>query len=115
MTTGDTAKDESKDEDQKERPSTPPTLRFLFPHHVEAFHEKLLKSKRILAVCGAGLSAPSGIPTYRGPGGLWTDEKLADLATPEAFAEDPGVSWLFHTLVGVLSLRGFYSVLWICG
>ena len=35
---------------------------------IESFHEHLLESKRILAVCGAGLGASSGLPTFRGAG-----------------------------------------------
>jgi len=63
---------------------------------IAAFHEKLRNSKRILAVCGAGLSAASGLPTFRGAGGLWRNHDAMSLATPEAFDEDPGLSWLFY-------------------
>lgn len=63
---------------------------------VSAFHEKLARSKRILAVCGAGLSAASGLPTFRGAGGLWRNHRATDLATPSAFVKDPGLVWLFY-------------------
>jgi len=63
---------------------------------IAAFHRVLLKSKRILALCGAGLSAASGLPTFRGAGGLWRNHQATDLATPEAFEEDPGLVWLFY-------------------
>ncbi|VBB80115.1 Putative NAD-dependent deacetylase [Podospora comata] len=63
---------------------------------IPLFHEKLLKSNRILAVCGAGLSAASGLPTFRGAGGLWRNHNAVDLATPEAFDADPGLVWLFY-------------------
>ena len=45
---------------------------------------------------GAGISAESGIPTFRGAGGLWKDYKPEDLATPEAFARDPRLVWEWY-------------------
>jgi hypothetical protein len=53
-------------------------------------------SNRILALCGAGLSASSGLPTFRGTGGLWRNHEPTSLATPEAFARDPALVWLFY-------------------
>lgn len=44
---------------------------------------------RVFVVTGAGLSADSGLATFRGAGGLWANPELARLATPEAFHEDP--------------------------
>jgi len=64
--------------------------------NMAAFHEKLRNSKRILAVCGAGLSAASGLPTFRGAGGLWRNHEATSLATPEAFDANPGLVWLFY-------------------
>ncbi|KAJ9151256.1 Sir2 family protein [Pleurostoma richardsiae] len=67
------------------------------PHNdIAAFHEVLKSSKRILALCGAGLSASSGLPTFRGAGGLWRNYEATGLATPEAFDHDPGLVWLFY-------------------
>ena len=71
---------------------------------IPAFHAKLLKSNRILAVCGAGLSAASGLPTFRGAGGLWRNHDAVQLATPEAFLNDPGLVWLFYAYVGLLQI-----------
>ena len=45
---------------------------------------------------GAGISAESGVPTFRGPGGLWKDYRPEDLATPEAFAKDPRLVWEWY-------------------
>lgn len=45
--------------------------------------------KRIVILTGAGLSAESGVPTFRGPDGLWEGERVEDVATPEAFARNP--------------------------
>lgn len=44
---------------------------------------------RIVILTGAGLSAESGLDTFRGSGGLWADHRIEDVATPEAFAKDP--------------------------
>lgn len=45
--------------------------------------------ERVVILTGAGLSAESGVPTFRGPDGLWEGERVEDVATPEAFARDP--------------------------
>ena len=45
--------------------------------------------RRVVVFTGAGVSADSGIPTFRGAGGLWRNFRAEDLATPEAFARDP--------------------------
>ncbi|MCO5596305.1 hypothetical protein L7F22_050366 [Adiantum nelumboides] len=45
---------------------------------------------------GAGISAESGIPTFRGEGGLWRSWSATELATPEAFAADPSLVWEFY-------------------
>lgn len=55
------------------------------------FRDLLKDSTRVLAVCGAGLSASSGLPTFRGPGGLWRNHEPTELATPEAFQADPAL------------------------
>ncbi|KAI7226232.1 SIR2 family histone deacetylase [Hortaea werneckii] len=64
---------------------------------VKSFHEHLTKSKRVLALLGAGLSASSGLPTFRGAGGLWRTHNSTDLATPGAFRENPGLVWQFYS------------------
>lgn len=51
---------------------------------------------RVLVLTGAGVSAESGIPTFRGAGGLWRTHRAMDLATPEAFARDPRLVWAFY-------------------
>jgi NAD-dependent SIR2 family protein deacetylase len=63
---------------------------------VEEFHTVLKASTRILALCGAGLSAASGLDTFRGAGGMWRNYRATALATPEAFENDPGLVWLFY-------------------
>jgi NAD-dependent deacetylase len=56
-----------------------------------------LKSAGSIAVLtGAGVSAESGIPTFRGPGGLWRQYRPEELATPQAFARDPKLVWEWY-------------------
>jgi len=51
---------------------------------------------RVLVLTGAGVSAESGIPTFRGKDGYWRNLNPAKLATPEAFAKDPGLVWEWY-------------------
>ena len=51
---------------------------------------------RITVLTGAGVSAESGVPTFRGPGGLWENHRPEELATPQAFARDPELVWRFY-------------------
>ncbi|MBN2496579.1 MAG: NAD-dependent deacylase [Deltaproteobacteria bacterium] len=50
----------------------------------------------VAVLTGAGVSAESGVPTFRGPGGLWREHRPEDLATPEAFARDPLLVWEWY-------------------
>lgn len=52
----------------------------------------------IVVLTGAGLSAESGLDTFRGTGGLWEKRRIADVATPEAFARDPDGVHAFYNL-----------------
>ncbi|ROV98030.1 hypothetical protein VMCG_06977 [Cytospora schulzeri] len=63
---------------------------------IEEFQILIKWSYRVLALCGAGLSAASGLPTFRGAGGLWRNHVSTSLATPEAFKRDPALVWLFY-------------------
>lgn len=56
----------------------------------------LAKARRLAVLTGAGVSAESGIPTFRGLGGLWNGRDPMSLATPEAFAADPALVWEFY-------------------
>ena len=58
--------------------------------------EKLASSERVVVLTGAGISAESGVPTFRGPGGLWRQYRAVDLATPEAFDRNPKLVWEFY-------------------
>lgn len=63
---------------------------------VSAFREKLNSAKHVVVLSGAGISAASGIPTFRGAGGFWRKYQAQDLASPNAFAKDPSLVWEFY-------------------
>ena len=52
--------------------------------------------RRIAVLTGAGMSAESGIPTFRGTGGFWRDYDPQWLFSPEALAEEPVLIWTFY-------------------
>ena len=51
----------------------------------------------LLVLTGAGVSAESGLPTYRGSGGLWRSHAFERLASPEGFRADPALVWRFYS------------------
>lgn len=53
-------------------------------------------ARRPIFLSGAGISAESGIPTFRGQDGLWNNYRAEELATPEAFARDPHLVWQWY-------------------
>ncbi|MDH3208084.1 MAG: NAD-dependent deacylase, partial [Gemmatimonadota bacterium] len=61
-------------------------------------------AERIVVLTGAGVSAESGVPTFRGAGGLWKSRRPEELATPAAFARDPCLVWEWYA-----SRRAFLS------
>jgi len=56
----------------------------------------LRRAKHVCVLTGAGVSAESGVPTFRGAHGLWKGFRAEQLATPEAFASDPPLVWKFY-------------------
>lgn len=56
-----------------------------------------MKHRNIVILTGAGISAESGVPTFRADDGLWLGHRIEDVATPEAFARDPA------------KVQGFYN------
>ena len=56
----------------------------------------LAKASHVLVLTGAGVSAESGVPTFRGEAGLWRNFKPEDLATPQAFSRDPELVWEWY-------------------
>ncbi len=57
----------------------------------------LAETARLLVLTGAGISAESGLATFRGGGGLWEAEPVEEVATPAAFARDPARVWRFYS------------------
>jgi NAD-dependent deacetylase len=53
---------------------------------------------RIFILAGAGVSAESGIPTFRGLGGLWRNHRIEEVASPEAWHRDPRLVWEFYSM-----------------
>jgi len=51
---------------------------------------------KVVVLTGAGISAESGVPTFRGPDGLWEGHRVEDVATPEAFDADPTTVHRFY-------------------
>ncbi|MEO0416880.1 MAG: Sir2 family NAD-dependent protein deacetylase, partial [Verrucomicrobiota bacterium] len=56
------------------------------------------RPSRIFVLTGAGISAESGVPTFRDADGLWEGHRFEDVATPEAWASQPDLVWRFYTL-----------------
>lgn len=55
-----------------------------------------MRNKHVVVLSGAGISAESGIPTFRSSGGLWFKHRIEDVATPEGFARNPGLVLDFY-------------------
>lgn len=68
----------------------------LSPSDLESARERLAQAGRVTVLTGAGISAESGVPTFRGKGGLWENHRPEDLATPKAFARDPDLVWRWY-------------------
>jgi len=58
--------------------------------------DRVRHATRITVLTGAGVSAASGVPTFRGPDGLWRSFRPEQLATPEAFRRDPSLVWEWY-------------------
>jgi NAD-dependent deacetylase len=63
---------------------------------IEEAREWIAQAEAVAVLTGAGISAESGVPTFRGAGGLWKSFRAEDLATPEAFARDPRLVWEWY-------------------
>jgi NAD-dependent deacetylase len=59
--------------------------------------EHLRQASRVTVLTGAGVSAASGVATFRGVDGMWNRMRPEDLATPEAFTRDPRLVWEWYT------------------
>ena len=63
---------------------------------IDRIVEKLSSARSVTVLTGAGVSAASGVPTFRGKEGLWKSYRAESLATPEAFAENPHLLWEWY-------------------
>lgn len=63
---------------------------------LEQARQWLQTARSVTVLTGAGISAESGVPTFRGPGGLWRQYRPEELATPEAFRRDPRLVWEWY-------------------
>ena len=70
----------------------------------QALKSLLRPDKRVVVLTGAGISAESGVPTFRGKDGLWKKFKPEELATFDAFISNPQLVWEWYTTGG-----SFYS------
>jgi NAD-dependent deacetylase len=60
---------------------------------MHAVRKWLAEARSVAVLTGAGVSAESGVPTFRDANGLWNQYRVQDLATPSAFARDPKLVW----------------------
>jgi NAD-dependent deacetylase len=58
--------------------------------------ERLAAAARVFVLSGAGLGVASGLPTFRGVGGLWNNRHVEELASPDGFRRDPQASWAWY-------------------
>jgi NAD-dependent deacetylase len=63
---------------------------------LEEVRHWLAEAERVAVLTGAGISHESGVPVFRGPGGLWRKYRPEELATPEAFARDSRLVWEWY-------------------
>jgi len=59
---------------------------------------QLTEHDRLFVLTGAGISAESGLATFRGSGGLWNGYRVEEVATPEAWEENPELVWRFYSM-----------------
>jgi NAD-dependent deacetylase len=82
---------------------------------IASLARRVAAASRVTVLTGAGVSAASGVPTFRGPGGLWRNFRPEDLATPQAFDRDPRLVWEWYAwrreLVGRASPNRAHEVL----
>jgi NAD-dependent deacetylase len=63
---------------------------------IQEVRNRLANAKAVTVLTGAGISADSGIPTFRGAEGLWKNFRPEELASPEAFEKDPRIVWEWY-------------------
>jgi NAD-dependent deacetylase len=82
---------------------------------IRRLREDLKHAERVAVLTGAGISAESGVPTFRGADGLWKNHRATDLATHRAFAADPELVWEFYNwrrgLIGKVTFNAAHQAL----
>ena len=58
---------------------------------------RIAPQDRVFVLTGAGISAESGLPTFRASDGLWAGHRVEDVCTPEALEENPELVWQFYS------------------
>jgi len=66
------------------------------PEKLSEARARIVSAQAITILTGAGISADSGVPTFRGTDGLWRNFRAEELATPEAFERDPRLVWEWY-------------------
>jgi len=59
---------------------------------------RILPEDRVFVLTGAGISAESGLPTFRAEDGLWAGHRVEDVCTPEAWERNPWLVWEFYSM-----------------
>lgn len=93
------------------KPKIPRKMEF----QIEMARERIFAGKKIVILTGAGVSQESGVPTFRGAGGLWRNHDVAQVANPKAFRRDPRFVWEFYEyrrkqLQGIWPNPGHYAI-----
>ena len=68
------------------------------PDAVARCRDLLASARRVVVLTGAGISAESGVPTFRDADGIWATYRPEEVATPQAFARDPRFVWEWYAL-----------------
>ena len=63
---------------------------------MEALIARLRAARSLFVLTGSGISAESGLPTFRGAGGLWRSRRVEELASPQGFDRDPLLVWTWY-------------------
>lgn len=66
------------------------------PTSTKNFVAALRAARSVFVLTGSGISAESGLPTFRGIGGLWRTHRVEELASPEGFSRDPVLVWTWY-------------------
>ncbi len=63
---------------------------------MEELVARLKRARSVLVLTGSGISSDSGLPTFRGVGGLWHNHRVEELASPAGFARNPALVWSWY-------------------